>query len=148
MTSIFGDTSVAIGMGGFHPSRHARPLLGKRNYKQLLHEQLLGELGVSHSRLYRVDGFPMPLCGFKRAPQAQVFKEHASFGSSKTKLGTFYGFRGHLLIDASGIVLGLSITAANVDERAVVPELTMGLEGRLLRDKGYISHALQTNHSG
>jgi len=46
-----------------------------------------------------------------------VFKGWASFGHSATKLGTFYGFRGHLLVNASGIIMGLELSAANVDER-------------------------------
>lgn len=111
-------------------------------YKQLIHEQLLHELAARQAHLYRVDGFPMPVCGFKRAPQSKVFQGMASFGSSKTKLGTFYGFRGHLLIDANGVVLGLSVTAANVDERDAVPELVLGLDGLLLGDKGYIRQTL------
>lgn len=121
--------------------RHAANLW---RYKQLVHQRLLQELGVNDSKLYRVDGFPMPVCGFKRAPQAKVFKGAASYGSSKTKLGTFYGFKGHLLIDARGIVWGVSVTAANADERDVVPELVVGLDGLLLGDKGYICQPLKT----
>ncbi|NEQ44930.1 MAG: IS982 family transposase [Leptolyngbya sp. SIOISBB] len=89
-------------------------------YKQLLHQQLLQDMEAWQSDLYRVDGFPMPVCGFKRAPQAKTFAGLASYGSSATKLGTFYGFRGHLLINAQGLVLGLAVTAADVDERDVV----------------------------
>ncbi|MEM8614322.1 MAG: IS982 family transposase [Cyanobacteria bacterium P01_H01_bin.105] len=126
------------------PSRttFVRQAVNLWQYKQLLHERLLEELAARQSHLYRVDGFPIPVCGFKRAPQAKVFKGLASFGSSATKLGTFYGFRGHLLIDANGVVLGLSVTAANVDERDVVPELVLGLDGLLLGDKGYIRQQL------
>ena len=57
-------------------------------YKQLLHEHLIRELGSRQTELYRVDGFPIPVCGFKRAPQAKVFPGLADFGSSATKLGT------------------------------------------------------------
>ena len=112
------------------------------HYKQLLHQQLLQELGAQQDDLSRVDGFPMPVCGFKRAPQAKSFVGLASFGSSATKLGTFYGFRGHLLINTQGLVVGLAVTAANVDERDVVPELVVGLKGLLLGDKGYIRQTL------
>lgn len=107
-------------------------------YKQLLHQGLLEDLDARQGQLYRIDGFPMPVCGFKRAPQARLFEGIASFGSSATKLGTFYGFRGHLLVNEQGVVLGLSVTAANVDERDAVPELVVGLDGLLLGDKGYI----------
>jgi len=112
------------------------------HYKQLLQQQLLQVLGADESDLYRIDGFPMPVCGFKRAPQCRVFDGLASFGSSATKLGTFYGFRGHLLINAQGLIMGLSVTPANVDERDVVPELVADRQGLLLGDKGYIRDVL------
>jgi hypothetical protein len=108
-------------------------------YKQLLHERLLEHLDARQGQLFRIDGSPMPVCGFKRAPQALLFKGIASFGSSATKLGTFYGLRGHLLVNKQGIVLGLRVTAANTDERDAVSELIIGLDGLLLGDKGYIN---------
>ena len=113
------------------------------HYKQLLQQQLLQTLGAAESDLYRVDGFPMPVCGFKRAPQAKLFAGLASYGSSATKLGTFYGFRGHLLINAQGLIMSVSVTPADVDERDVVPELVSGLQGLLLGDKGYIREMLR-----
>ncbi|MGD1931136.1 MAG: IS982 family transposase [Leptolyngbyaceae cyanobacterium] len=113
------------------------------HYKQLLQQQLLQVLGAAESDLYRVDGFPMPVCGFKRARQAKTFAGWASYGSSATKLGTFYGFRGHLLINAQGLIMGVSVTPAHVDERDVVPELVSGLQGLLLGDKGYIREVLR-----
>ncbi|WP_008318896.1 IS982 family transposase [Leptolyngbya sp. PCC 6406] len=128
-----------------HRSTFARQAANLWRYKQLLHQQLLQELAAQQGDLYRIDGFPIPVCGFKRAPQAKVFEGLASFGSSATKLGTFYGFRGHLLINAQGIILGLEVTPAHVDERDVVPELVVGLQGLLLGDKGYIRQHLTTD---
>ncbi|NET97619.1 IS982 family transposase [Okeania sp. SIO1H2] len=116
----------------------ARQAANLWHYKKLLHQRLLEILDARNSLLYRIDGFPMPVCGFKRAPQSRLFQGIADFGSSATKLGTFYGFRGHLLVNEQGIVLGLSVTAANVDERDAVAELVIGLDGLLLGDKGYI----------
>lgn len=120
--------------------RHAANLW---RYKQLLHQRLLRLLDATDSGLYLVDGFPMPVCGFKRAPSCQVFKGEASFGYSATKLGTFYGFKGHVLVNASGVIMALDIGAANVDERDMVYELVAGLEGLLLGDKGYLRPALK-----
>jgi len=126
-----------------HRTSFVRQAANLWNYKQLVHQQLLHELGANQSEFYRVDGFPVPVCGFKRASNAQLFKGCASYGHSE-KLGTFYGFRGHLLITATGAVVGLSLSAANVDERDIVPELVVGLQGPLLGDKGYIRPALKT----
>ena len=121
-----------------HRSTFVRQAANLWAYKQQLHQQLLQDLNAHDGDLFRIDGFPMPVCGFKRAPQCQGFKGEASFGCSATKLGTFYGFRGHLLINTHGVVMGLALAAANVDERDLVPELATGLEGLLLGDKGYI----------
>lgn len=121
-----------------HRSTFVRQAANLWAYKQQLHQQLLRELDAHNADLFRIDGFPMPVCGFKRAPQCKVFQGEADFGYSATKLGTFYGFKGHLLINAEGVVIGLGIAAANVDERDLVPELVTGLEGLLLGDKGYL----------
>ncbi|NEQ44997.1 MAG: IS982 family transposase [Leptolyngbya sp. SIOISBB] len=65
-------------------------------------------------------------------------------------MGTFDGFRGHLLINAQGLIMSVSVTPADVDERDVVPELVSGLQGRLLGDKGYIREVLREDlaHQG
>ena len=120
--------------------RHAANLWA---YKQLLHQRLLVALGAMESGLYLVDGFPIPVCGFKRAPSCSSFEGEASYGHSATKLGTFYGFKGHLVVNAQGVIMGLEICPANVDERDVVPELVARLEGLLLGDKGYLRPALR-----
>lgn len=117
-------------------------------YKQQMHQQLLKVLDAQQERLYLIDGFPMPVCGFKRAPGCRVFKGEASFGYSATKLGTFYGFRGHLVVSARGVVLSLGLSAANGDERDIAPELTDGLSGLLLGDKGYLRPALRQELMG
>ena len=103
-----------------HRSTFIRQAANLWQYKQLVHQRLIQALGADQQDLYLMDGFPMPVCGFKRAPQARVFQGSASFGCSATQLGTFYGFRGHLLISAQGAVLGLAVTPANRDERDVL----------------------------
>lgn len=54
------------------------------------------------------------------------------------------------MVNGQGVVLGLEITAADVDERDVVPELVVGLNGLLLGDKGYIRQELSDDlaHQG
>jgi hypothetical protein len=41
-----------------------------------------------------------------------------------------------------GILLGVKITAGNIDDRDPVPELARALFGKLFGDRGYISQAL------
>jgi hypothetical protein len=54
----------------------------------------------------------------------------------------FYGFKLHLVINDEGELLGVKITAGNVDDRDPVPELARALFGKLFGDRGYISQAL------
>ena len=60
----------------------------------------------------------------------------------KTSVDWFYGFKLHLVINDQGELLGVKITAGNVDDRDPVPELTRSLFGKLFGDRGYLSQPL------
>ncbi|MFY9716103.1 MAG: IS982 family transposase [Candidatus Rhabdochlamydia sp.] len=60
----------------------------------------------------------------------------------KTSTGWFYGFKLHLIINDVGEILAYMLSAGNVDDRVLVPELAKGLLGKLFGDKGYISQEL------
>ncbi len=94
-------------------------------------------LGFSDS-IHITDGFPVPVCNFKRAHFSKVFKEQANYGFCAAKNKTYYGFKGHLVINSMGVISHFAYAAANVDERDVVIENTEGIYGRLLGDKGLI----------
>ena len=86
-----------------------------------------------------IDGFPMEICNFKRAYFLRLFKADADYGYCASKNKTYYGFKGHLLISLNGIITGIVITAANVDEREAALNFEDDIKGLLLGDKGYIS---------
>jgi Transposase DDE domain len=48
----------------------------------------------------------------------------------------------HLVINDEGELLGVKITAGNIDDRDPVPELARALFGKLFGDRGYISQVL------
>ena len=48
----------------------------------------------------------------------------------------------HLVINDQGELLAVKITAGNVDDRDVVPELARSLFGKLFGDRGYLSQPL------
>ena len=106
----------------------------------------------SKTDVFIVDSFPMPICDFKRAKAstselkwADASGMLATYGHCATKgLGTFFGFRGHLMTTADGVPVDFAIASADIDDREVLPVLVQG--GRypiLLGDKGYVSHALE-----
>ena len=52
-----------------------------------------------------------------RAVCGQVLKAEADCGYCATRREHCYGLKAHLLIDWRGVAVGITVTAANVDER-------------------------------
>ena len=105
------------------------------------------------SDVYIVDSFPIPICDLKRAKAsrsdlkwADASGTLATYGHCATKdLGTFFGFRGHLISTAAGIPVDVAIASAHIDDREVLRVMS---ENRrypmILGDKGYVSQDLHT----
>jgi|SRR6478672_3564374 len=112
-------------------------------YKELLQKRLAHQLGAFTDNVHLVDGIPIPLCGFSRAPRCRSFKGEAAYGYCAAKKQTYYGFHGHLLISATGVITGFSLTPANGSEREAVWDVVQSIQGLLIGDKGYLSASLQ-----
>ena len=84
-----------------------------------------------------------PLCCFSRAPRCQSFKGEANYGYCAAKKEHYYGFHGHLLISATGVITGFSLTPANGNEREALGDIVQTIRGLLIGDKGYLSEPLQ-----
>ena len=104
------------------------------------------------TEVFIVDSFPIPICDFKRAKSsksdlkwADVSGTLATYGQCATKgLGTFLGFRGHLITTGTGIPVDFAIASADIDDREVLPLLCeRGRYPVILGDKGYISGPLR-----
>jgi len=106
--------------------------------KQLLHEQLVRELGAGTADCHIIDGFPIKVCQRVRAPRSQNLKSEADYGYCAAKDEYYYGLKANVLIDPRGVVVGITITAAKVDERDSAYEVLQAIIGVLLGDKGYI----------
>jgi hypothetical protein len=117
-------------------------------YKALLQQRLAAQLGAFNDSVHLVDGLPIPLCGFSRAPSCRSFKGIAAYGYCAAKQQTYYGFHGHLLISATGVITGFSLTPANGNEREALWDMVQTIQGLLIGDKGYLSAALNTNSNG
>ncbi|WP_240959683.1 IS982 family transposase, partial [Victivallis vadensis] len=129
--------------------RHLFPNLGTRTtflrqaanlwrVKQEIRRILLTRLLPNGSRISIVDGFPMPVCGFRRAHFSKLFKGEATYGYCAAKAMTYYGLKGHLLIDLSGIIVDCTVASANIDEREMLLEMHSEPGSIVLGDKGYI----------
>ena len=87
-----------------------------------------------------IDSTRISVCHNRRIWSHKVMAEFAARG--KTSVDWFYGFKLHLVINDQGELLGVKITAGNVDDRDAVPELSRSLFGKLFGDRGYISQSL------
>ena len=101
--------------------------------------------------IFIVDSLPVPLCDFKRAHSStsplksqDASGTQATYGHCETKgLGTFLGFRVHLIVSYQGVPLVFCITNANLDEREVLWAMCEQADYRLIiGDKGYVSASL------
>ena len=112
--------------------------------KQILHRHWVHCLGASSQSVYLIDGFPVFVCHFRRAHFRKVFKGSAAYGHCASKAMTCYGFKGMLLTNDEGVIVGVALVAANVDERDAVDEFNgQSISGLLLGDKGFIRPALE-----
>jgi hypothetical protein len=112
-------------------------------YKELLQQRFAAQLGAFSDPVHLVDGIPIPLCCFSRAPRCRSFKAEAAYGYCAAKKQTYYGFHGHLLITATGVISGFTLTPANGSEREALWEIVETIHGLLIGDKGYLCAALQ-----
>ena len=106
--------------------------------KQEIHKAIVQKLLPFGSELSIVDGFPIPVCGFRWAHFSKLFKGHADFGHCAAKNLRYFGFKGHLLIDENGLILDCAVAAANIDEREMIFDMSSVTGTDLLGDKGYI----------
>ena len=105
-------------------------------FEPLLAQMLLPEV-VGQSRPKKRLTFALKVCHKNRANSHKVFAGLAEWG--KSSMGFYFGFKLHLIINDYGEFLIFQVTPANVYDRKVVPELTEGIVGKILGDKGYIS---------
>lgn len=115
--------------------------------KEFIHTQLIKG---HQDNLFLFDGFPIPTCHKKRVTSHNPLKAKGGFGYCAAKDEKYFGFKGHLITSQQGFILRLSITAANIDERDVLGELSKGLQGMMVADKGLIRPELsaEMNNNG
>lgn len=111
--------------------------------KQLIQKLIAMQLGSFDDRLHMADGFPLPICHFKRAYFSRLFQSEAAYGYCASKEERYYGFKGNLLIDSQGVITGITVTQANVDERESLWDNLDGIKGMVIADKGLIGEDFQ-----
>ena len=114
----------------------------RRNLESVINairKEMGNYLGYNQSDIYIVDSMPIPICGFGRAHFSKRFKNISSYGYCASKKETYYGLKLHAAITLDGYITNIELTAANVDDRAILWELLLNsYDTIVLGDKGYI----------
>ena len=105
----------------------------------VIKQRILDLVFPASDTIHLLDGFPIPVCRACRGHRCRTFRGEAAWGYCATKKEHFYGLRGHLVITLAGTAVAFTVTAANIDERDVVPNLYGTIRGLLIGDKGFIS---------
>lgn len=111
--------------------------------KQKMQLYLSDDLQATIDPIHFSDGFPIPVCHFKRAYFSQLFKGEATYGHCASKDETYYGFKGNLVISSSGIITGITVTQAHIDERESLYDIVDNIGAVLIADKGLIGEYYQ-----
>ncbi len=93
--------------------------------------------------LSMVDSFPIAACYFARAPKCRRFRGDSAFGKDRLIKQTFYGFRLHVHLSWPGVISAFALAPANIDEKEIVPEMTLQRPGLKLGDRNYWSPELK-----
>lgn len=150
-----GYPRLKVQLQRLFPSLPERSRLNRRRRNLMAASEVLRQTlrtYLPQTDVFIVDSFPMPMCDLKRAKSSRSDLKWAdasgclaTYGRCATKgLGTFFGFRGHLITTGDGVPVDFAIAAANIDDREVLRVLS---ENRgypiILGDKGYVSASLQ-----
>ncbi len=108
----------------------------------LLRRVLLQSLDLSQDRQCIIDSLPVPVVGFHLVPSSTGdWRAYgATFGKVSSKQQTIFGYKLHLLVTLSGLILDFELAPANEPDLAVGAELLAAHTGlTVLGDKGYVS---------
>ena len=63
-----------------------------------------------------IDSYPLPLCQYVRNFHACAFAGYADIGYNATKKQHFYGFKVHMAVTPSGLILNYVVTPASLSD--------------------------------
>lgn len=106
-------------------------------------ERLWWVLEAEGQDLCAIDSVPVPAVGFHHARHDHRWYGEAAYGRVASKKQTIYGFKLHLLVSASGLILDFALVAANEADGTLAEQLLIDKAGlTVLGDKGYVNGPL------
>lgn len=111
----------------------------------LMHD-LLPHLLPEERDLCVIDSVPVPVVGFPHARGDHRWYGEAAYGYVASKKQTIYGYKLHLLITRSGLILDFALAPANHADGALTEQLLIDKAHlTALGDKGYVNGPLQAH---
>jgi transposase len=87
--------------------------------------------------VYLLDSKPIPLCKPIRHGRVRLLREDGAY-FGKTSAGWFFGFKAHVLVHRSGMILAVILTPGNWADVTVAPALALSVAGGIgLADLAY-----------
>ncbi len=84
-------------------ANYAKQAANLWNIVQHIQALLAQQLGAFSDLLNMADGFPIPICHFKRANGSRIYAGEAEYGYCASKGEIYYGFKGNVMINSEGI---------------------------------------------
>ena len=109
-----------------------------------LMQLVLGRLAPEECDLCVIDSLPVPVVGFHQARGRHRWYGEASYGYVASKKLTIFGYKLHLLITHSGLILDFVLAPAHHADGALTEQLLIDKRWlTVLGDKAYLNAALQ-----
>jgi len=123
-------------------NRRRRALMNAFN---IIRQVLLSQLDLAADGQCAIDSLPVPVVKFHLVPGStgDWAAYGAAFGKVASKKLTIFGFKLHLLVSLSGVILDFELAPANATDLTIGVELlTEHTDLTVFGDKGYISAEL------
>jgi hypothetical protein len=112
---------------------------------QLMRQVVLAGLDLALDRQCVIDSLPIAVVTFHHAPEAsrEWVMHEASFGKITSKKVTIFGYKLHLLVTGTGVIVDFSLAPAHIsDLKAGEEVLHSQTDLEVFGDKAYISAAV------
>jgi len=109
-----------------------------------LMQLVLGQLTAEERAVCVIDSLPVPVVGFPHARGDHRWYGEASYGYVASKKQTIFGYKLHLLVTHSGLILDFALAPANHSDGAFTEQLLLDKHWlTALGDKAYLNAAVQ-----
>ena len=111
-----------------------------------IRQMLLSDIEAASENLCIIDSLPIPVIQFHIVPSSSNDWScyGADYGRVESKKQTIFGYKLHLLVSASGVIVDFELAPASETDLAVGYELLSGHQNKqVIGDKAYISNQVK-----